>query len=626
MRRVRIKDEALEQRMFFQRVLLAAALVTLIAIALVGRAFWLQVMQHAHYVVLSQGNRARIEPLPPNRGIIFDRAGRVIAENTPAYQLELIREQAGDLEDSLARLVRFGLLEPGDVGRVRQLVLSRRSFEAVPFLLQLDDAEVARYAVHRHELPGVLLETRMARHYPYGTVGAHALGYVGTISEPDLVRVDRERYFGTGVIGKTGIERAYEADLLGTGGYREVLVNAEGRPARLAEGADPQLSTHEPKAGRDLRMTIDIELQRVAEEAFAGRRGGVVAIDPNNGDVLVFASLPSFDPNGFARGISRSDYLALTESPDQPLFNRVLRGTYPPGSTIKPLMALAGLENGVIRPEEPVYCGGSYSLPGSRHRYREPKRGGTHGPVDMHRAVMKSCDVYFYRLANTLGIERIHDSMSRMGFGEPTGIDIAGERSGIMPSPAWKKTAFSTREQQVWFPGETVIVGIGQGYWTATLLQLAKATALLSMRGQPYQPRLVRALVDPATGAVEERRPNPLPRIELTHPENWEIIVDAMVAVTTGGTASGAARGATYSIAGKTGTAQVFSVGQSEKYNEKEVAERLRDHALFVAFAPAESPRLAVAVLVENGGFGGSQAAPIARAIFDAYLVGQAAK
>jgi penicillin-binding protein 2 len=621
MRRVRIKDEALEQRMFFQRVLLAAALVTLIAIALVGRAFWLQVMQHAHYVELSQGNRARIEPLPPNRGIIFDRAGRVIAENTPAYQLELIREQVGDLEGALARLVRFGLLEPGDVGRVRQLVLSRRSFEAVPFLLQLDDAEVARYAVHRHELPGVLLETRMARHYPYGMVGAHALGYVGTISEPD-----RERYFGTGVIGKTGIERAYEADLLGTGGYREVLVNAEGRPARLAEGTDPQLSTHEPKAGRDLRMTIDIELQRVAEEAFAGRRGGVVAIDPNNGDVLVFASLPSFDPNGFARGISRSDYLALTESPDQPLFNRVLRGTYPPGSTIKPLMALAGLENGVIRPEEPVYCGGSYSLPGSRHRYREPKRGGTHGPVDMHRAVMKSCDVYFYRLANTLGIERIHDSMSRMGFGEPTGIDIAGERGGIMPSPAWKKTAFSTREQQVWFPGETVIVGIGQGYWTATLLQLAKATALLSMRGQPYQPRLVRALVDPATGAVEERRPNPLPRIELTHPENWEIIVDAMVAVTTGGTASGAARGATYSIAGKTGTAQVFSVGQSEKYNEKEVAERLRDHALFVAFAPAESPRLALAVLVENGGFGGSQAAPIARAIFDAYLVGQAPK
>jgi penicillin-binding protein 2 len=622
-RRVRIKDEALEQRMFFQRVLLAAAIVTLIAIALVGRASWLQVVQHAHYVELSQGNRARIEPLPPNRGVIYDRAGRVIAENTPAYQLELIREQAGDLEDTLARLVRFGLLEPGDVGRVRQLVLSRRTFEAVPFLLQLDDEEVARYAVHRHELPGVLLETRMARHYPYGPVGAHALGYVGTISEPDLVRVDRERYFGTGVIGKTGVEHAYETELLGTGGYREVLVNAEGRPARLADGADAQLRTHEPEAGRDLRLTIDIELQRVAEEAFAGRRGGVVAIDPANGDVLVFASLPSFDPNGFARGISRSEYLALTENPDQPLFNRVLRGTYPPGSTIKPLMALAGLENGVIRPEDPVYCGGSYSLPGSRHRYREPKRGGTHGTVDMHRAVMKSCDVYFYRLANTLGIQRVHDSMTRMGFGKPTGIDIAGERGGIMPSPAWKKTAFSTREQQVWFPGETVIVGIGQGYWTATLLQLAKATALLAMRGQPYQPRLVRALVDPATGRVEEKSPVALPRIELMHPENWEIIVDAMVAVTTGGTATSAARGAAYSIAGKTGTAQVFSVGQTEKYDEKEVAERLRDHALFVAFAPAEAPKLAIAVLVENGGFGGSQAAPIARAIFDAYLVAE---
>ena len=621
MRRVRIKDEALEQRIFFQRVLLAAALVTLIAIALVGRAFWLQVVQHAHYVELSQGNRARIEPLPPNRGIIYDRAGRVIAENTPAYQLELIREQAGDLEDTLARLRRFGLVEQGDVGRVRQLVLSRRAFEAVPFLLQLDDEEVARYAVHRHELPGILLETRMARHYPYGTVGAHALGYVGTISEPDLVRVDRERYFGTGVIGKTGVERAYEAELLGTGGYREVLVNAEGRPARLAEGGDQQLRTHEPQAGRDLRMTLDIELQRIAEEAFAGRRGGAVAIDPNNGDVLVFASLPSYDPNGFARGISRSEYLALTEDPDQPLFNRVLRGTYPPGSTIKPLMALAGLENDAILPDDHVYCGGSYSLPGSRHRFRDFKREG-HGSMDMQNAVMQSCDVYFYRLANTLGIQRIHDSMSRMGFGEPTGIDIAGERGGIMPSPAWKKTAFAAREQQVWFPGETVIVGIGQGYWTATLLQLAKATALLAMRGQPHQPRLVRALVDPATGQVDEKVPKPLPRIELKYPENWEIIVNAMVAVTSGprGTAQRIGRGATYSIAGKTGTAQVFSVGQTEKYNEKEVAERLRDHALFIAFAPAERPVLAVAVLVENGGFGSAAAAPIARAIFDAYL------
>ena len=622
MRRVRIKDDALEQRMFLQRSLFAVAVVTLIALLLMGRAFWLQVVQHDHYVELSQGNRARIEPLPPNRGIIYDRGKRVIAENTPAYQLELVREQAGDLEEALSRLVRFGLLEAADVARVRQLALSRRSFEAVPFLLQLDDEEVARYAVHRHELPGVMLETRMARHYPYGTVGAHALGYVGTISADDLARVDRERYFGTGVIGKTGVERAYEQELLGTGGYREVLVNAEGRPVKLDEDADAQLTTHEPQAGKDLRLTIDIELQRIAEDAFAGRRGGVVAIDPSNGDVLVFASLPSFDPNGFARGISRSEYVALTENPDQPLFNRVLRGTYPPGSTIKPLMALAGLEYDVIKPEDHVFCPGSYSLPGSRHRFRDFKREG-HGSMDMENAVMQSCDVYFYRLANTLGIDRIHDSMARMGFGEPTGIDIAGERGGIMPSPAWKKTAFSTREQQVWFPGETVIVGIGQGYWTATLLQLAKATALLATRGKHYRPRLVRALGDPATGAIEEQKPVALPSIELKHVENWEIIVNAMVAVTSGprGTAQRIGRGATYSIAGKTGTAQVFSVGQTEKYNEKEVAERLRDHALFVAFAPADAPKLAVAVLVENGGFGASAAAPIARAIFDAYLV-----
>ncbi len=607
--------------MFLQRALIAGGIVAALMLLLSGRAFWLQVLQHAHYLELSQGNRARIEPLPPNRGTIYDRAGRVIAENTPAYQLEIVREQAGDLDTTLARLARFGLLDAGDIGRVRQLVLSRRSFEAVPFLLQLDDEEVARYAVHRHELPGVFLETRLARHYPFGATGAHALGYVGTISEEDLTRVDRERYFGTGVIGKTGVERAYEDELLGQGGYREVLVNAEGRNVELPEGTDPQLQSRSPLAGQDLRLTIDIELQRVAEEAMAGRRGVVVAIDPWTGDVLVFASLPSFDPNGFARGISRSEYQALTDNPDQPMFNRVLRGTYPPGSTIKPLIALAGLEYDVIKPQDRVFCPGHYALPNSRHRFRDFKREG-HGSMDMKNAVVQSCDVYFYRLANTLGIQRIHDAMVRIGFGQPTGIDIGPERGGIMPSPEWKKSAFARREQQVWFPGETVIVGIGQGFWTATLLQLAKATTLLATRGRHFRPRLVRALVDPVTGAVADRPPEPLPPVELQHAENWETIVEAMVAVTSGprGTALRAGRGATYSIAGKTGTAQVFSIGQTERYDENTVAERLRDHALFVAFAPADKPRLAIAVLVENGGFGSAAAAPIARAVFDAYL------
>jgi penicillin-binding protein 2 len=619
MRRVRIKDDALEQRIFLRRSLAAGGVITLIALLLVGRAYWLQVVQHEHYFELSRGNRARIEPLPPNRGIIYDRAGRVIAENTPAYQLELVREQAGDLGETLSRLERFGLLDPADVKRVRQLALSRRSFEAVPFLLQLDDEQVARYAVHRHELPGVLLETRMARHYPYGPIGAHALGYVGTISADDLPRVDRERYFGTGVIGKTGVERAYEDQLLGTGGYREVLVNAEGRQVNLFDANEAQLKTRSPQAGDDLRLTIDIELQRVAEEAMAGRRGAVVAIDPRNGDVLVLASMPSFDPNGFARGITAKDYVALTENPDQPLFNRVLRGTYPPGSTIKPFMALAGLEYEVVRPEDTTYCPGYFTLPGSRHRFRDFKREG-HGSMNMHNAIMQSCDVYFYRLASVLGIDRIQEAMSRMGFGEVTGIDIPGERGGIVPSQQWKKSAFKNREQQVWFPGETVISGIGQGYWAVTMLQLANATALLATRGRHFKPRLVSALVDPATGKVEQRSPQALPPIQLKNPEHWETIVDGMVAVTTGGTATRAARGASYSIAGKTGTAQVFSVGQTERYAEKDVAERLRDHALFIAFAPAEKPALAVAVLVENGGFGASAAAPIARAIFDAYL------
>ncbi len=622
MRRVRIKDEYLEHRIFVQRALLAAVLVVALLILLGGRAFWLQVVQFEHYSELSQGNRARIEPLPPNRGIIYDRNGEVLAENTPAYQLEVVRERAGDLDATLARLAAIGLLEQEDLPRARRLVMSRRAFEAVPVVLQLDDEQIARYGVHRHELRGVSLETHMARFYPHGAAGVHALGYVGTIGEEDLERVDRARYFGTGVIGKTGVERAYEDELLGSAGYREVLVNAEGREVAARSAEFAQLKSRPPQAGSDLHLALDIGLQKVAEEAMAGRRGAVVAIDPWNGDVLVLASLPGYDPNGFARGISRRDYAALTESPDRPMFNRALRGTYPPGSTIKPLMALAGLEYDVIHPTDTAYCPGWFSLPGSRHRFRDWRREG-HGNVDMREAVMTSCDVYFYRLANTLGIQRIHDAMAHMGFGSPTGIDIGGERGGIMPSPAWKKGAFSQREQQVWFPGETVIIGIGQGYWTATPLQLAKATALLATRGQHFQPRMVRAVADPDGGEPREQAAKPLPPVTLKNRDHWEVIVDAMVAVTTGprGTAQRAARGAAYSIAGKTGTVQLFSIGQTEKYDASKIDERLRDHALFVAFAPADVPRLAVAVLVENAGSGSAAAAPVARAVFDAYLV-----
>ncbi|MCC7198913.1 MAG: penicillin-binding protein 2 [Gammaproteobacteria bacterium] len=621
-RRVRIKDLGLEQRLFMTRAAVATGAVALLIVVVLARLFWLQVVQHDYYADLSQGNRVRIEPLPPDRGIIYDRKGRVLAENTPAYQLELTREQVRDLDETLQHLVGFGLLEPDDVPRARRLVTSRRPFEGVPIRVTLTDEEIGRFAVHQHELPGVALRTRLARYYPYGSVGVHALGYVGTISEDDLKRIDPEAYAGTGVIGKTGLELFYEAELHGQGGSREVLVNAEGRSVSGDRGVGPALRSREPRAGNDLHLSLDIELTRVAEEALAGRRGAIVAIDPWTGDVLALASTPTFDPNKFARGISGHDYRALIEDPDRPLLNRALRGTYPPGSTIKPLMALAGLEYGVIAPTDTRLCAGVFRLPGSSHRYRDWKKQG-HGTVDMREAVMTSCDVYFYTLAVTLGIDRIHEAMSRIGFGRPTGIDMAGERPGIMPSPAWKKQAFKRREAQVWFPGETVIVGIGQGYWTVTPLQLAHATSLLATRGQQFQPRLVTAVRDAATTQMRPRAPTPLTQIAIKDPASWEVIVDAMVAVTQGGTATRAARGAAYTIAGKTGTAQVYSVGQNEKYDEKTVSDRLRDHALFVAFAPAEAPKIAVAVLVENGGHGSDVAAPMARQVFDAWLAGE---
>lgn len=618
-RRVRIKDPYLEQRVFAARALVAAGLMAALLAVVVGRLVWLQVIQYDYYADLSQGNRVRIEPLPPDRGVIFDRKGRVLAENTPAYQLELTREQVPDLGATLQQLVAFGLLEPDDVTRVRRLVDSRRPFEGVPIRVTLTDEEIGRFAVHQHELPGLELRTRLARYYPQGGLAVHALGYVGTISEEDLKRIEPEAYSGTGVIGKTGLESSYEAELHGQGGSREVIVNAEGRSVASAR-TGAELRIKRPRAGNDLHLSLDIELTRVAEEALGDRRGSVVALDPWTGDVLALVSKPTFDPNKFARGITGQEYRDLVNDLDRPLFNRAVRGTYPPGSTIKPLMALAGLEYGVVAPTDTRFCPGYFRLPGSTHRYRDWKKEG-HGTVDMHKAVMTSCDVYFYNLAVTLGIQRMHDSMIRMGFGELTGIDVDGERPGIMPSPAWKQQAFKRRELQVWFPGETVITGIGQGYWTVTPLQLAHATALLATRGKQFKPRLVTAVRDAASGELRPRAPVRLPDVTLQDAGSWEIIVDAMVAVTQGGTASRAARGATYTIAGKTGTAQVYSVRQGEKYNEKTVSDRLRDHALFVAFAPADAPKLAVAVLVENGGHGSDAAAPIARKIFDAFLL-----
>jgi penicillin-binding protein 2 len=618
----RLKDHWAEQRLFGRRIFAASVVILLLVAALLARLFYLQVVRHDYFSELSQGNRIRIEPLPPSRGLILDRNGEPLALNRPAYQLELIREQTPDVEDTLARLVKLELLVTEDLERVRRLIRARRSFDAVPIRLQLSEEELARFAVNRPAFPGVEVRPRLTRHYPQIGTGVHAIGYVGAISEADQERIDVANYAGTTLIGKLGVERAYEDDLHGETGYQQLLVNAQGRRVERVGISTPDLVRKEPVAGSDLYLAVDARLQRAAEAALAGQRAAVVAIDPHNGDVLAFVSTPTFDPNGFARGLTYAEYAALSNDIDVPLYDRALRGVYPPGSTIKPLVALAALENGLVAPEERRLCRGAFQLPGSSHRYRDWKKSG-HGSVDMHMAIAVSCDVYFYGVSAEMGIDRMHDFLARFGLGAKTGIDIAGERPGLLPSTAWKKAAFKKKEAQTWFPGETVISGIGQGYMLATPLQLAHATAAVAMRGQRFAPRLVRAMRDARTGEVRELPPRPLPPVQVVDPGYWDVIIGGMVGVTNDpwGTARRSQQGAPYKIAGKTGTAQVFSIGQKERYNEKDVAERLRDHALFVAFAPADDPQLAVAVLVENGRSGSGTAAPIARKIFDAYLL-----
>ena len=619
-RHSRLKDHIAEQRMFGRRVVAASFIIMLLLGALGARLFYLQVVRHDYFSDLSQGNRIRIDPIPPPRGLILDRNGVPLALNRPAYQLELTREQTPDLDDTLARLVELQLLAPEDLARTKRTIMARRTFDAVPIKLQVTEDELARFAVRRPDFPGVEIRPRLTRYYPMGGVGVHALGYVGSISEKDQERIDVAKYSGTTLIGKLGVERNYEEALHGETGYQQMLVNAQGRRVDRVGINAPQLERKEPIAGDDLLLSIDARLQQAAEEALGGQRAAVVAIDPSNGDVLAFVSTPTFDPNGFARGLTVAEYRALEDSPDKPLYDRALRGVYPPGSTIKPLIALAALEYGVTDPEATRYCKGVWQFPGSSHKYRDWKKGG-HGTVDMHKAIAQSCDVYFYGISDVIGIDRMHDFLVQFGLGDKTGIDVLGERSGLVPSRAWKKKAFKRKDLQVWFPGETVIAGIGQGYMLATPLQLAHVAATISTRGKRFAPRVVRGVRDSVTGQVTELPPRELPEVKVKDPTSWDVIIGGMVGVTSpGGTAWRAQAGAPYQMAGKTGTAQVFTVGQTEKYKESEVAERLRDHALFIAFAPVDAPRIAVAVLVENGRSGSGTAAPIARKVFDAYL------
>ncbi len=617
-RHAHVKDHQREQRIFFQRALLSAAVVIAMTLVLLGRLALLQVVRHEEFKALAEGNRARIEHIPANRGLILDRNGAVLAENRASFQLELVRERVPDLDATIRGLVSIGVVPEDQIDDVLRDVRARRAFEAVAIQRRLTEEQIAAFMVHRHQFPGVDVHSRSTRHYPYGSLGVHALGYVGTISETDLKRIDEAAYRGTMVIGKRGVEAAREAQLHGINGFREILVNAQGRSVEDHGALQMALRERKPQAGSDLILALDLPTQQAAEAAFAGRRGAAIALDPNNGDVLAFVSLPGFDPSLFGRGITSREYRALEGDIDRPLFNRAIMGTYPPGSTVKPVLGMAGLAYGEVTAHETRFCPGHFQLPNSSRRAREG-RGGVHGAVDLRTAIAKSCDVYFYALSLDLGVDRIHEFLSPFGFGRRTGIDIAGEVSGILPSQAWKRQRFPT--DGAWYPGDTVNFGIGQGFMTVTPMQLAQMTAVLAAEGKVFQPRLVTGIRDPQTSVVTPVEPVSLPDVPGGTHEQWHVIMEGMRETMITGTARAIARSATYTMAGKTGTAQVFSVAQNQSVSAAVQNERLRDHSWFISFAPAEDPKIAIAVLVENGGFGASAAAPIARSMFDAYLL-----
>jgi penicillin-binding protein 2 len=618
-----IKDHHSEKQLFVARVILAAVVSILLLGIVIARLVQLQVVEHEIYAEQSQGNRVRIEAVPPTRGLIFDRGGRVLAENLPAYQLELIPEQVPDLEDTLNRLAYIGLIEKEDIPRFNGLSRSGPRFKPITLRFRLTDEEIANFAIQKPRFPGVDLQPRLVRHYPDGELVAHAVGYVGALSTADLQRLDEAAYAGTSHTGKTGIEHFNEDLLHGEVGFRQVVTNALGRqvPVETRDFEDSDPASQNPSPGDNIYVSLDLDLQRVAANSLEGRRGAIVAIDPNNGEILALFSSPSFDPNAFATGMSSSEYNALQSDEDRPLFNRAVRGTYPPGSTIKPMLSLAALEVGATNLTRRSVCIGYYSLPGSTHRYRDWRPQG-HGEVDLHDAIEQSCDVYFYEISRDIGIDNMHRYLRQFGLGISTGLDMAGEAGGLVPSREWKRKAFSERADQVWFPGETIIASIGQGYMLATPLQLASATATLAMRGQRFKPHMVAAFEDPLTGRRTLIAPEPLPPVDIDDEFYWQNVIGAMhdVMQSPTGTARAAGLGAPYQMAGKSGTAQVFTVAQEEKYDEDEIDERLRDHALFIAFAPLEEPRIAVAVIIENGSSGSRIAAPVARAVMDKYL------
>jgi len=620
-----IKDHHSETRMFVGRVILSSVIAIILLGTVIARLVQLQIYDHELFAEKSQGNRVRTEAVPPTRGLIFDRRGRVLAENLPAYQLELIPEQVPDLADTLARLANIGLIKEEDIPRFNGLSQSSQRFKPITLRFRLSEDEIANFAVQRPRFPGVDLQPRLVRHYPDGELVAHAIGYVGALSTADLQRLDGPAYAGTSHTGKTGVEHFNEEMLHGDVGFQQIVTNAFGRqvPVETREFSDILPASEAPTPGANLYLSLDLDLQRVATQALEGRRGSIVAIDPTNGEILALVSAPTFDPNAFATGMSRSDYNALQNDEDRPLFNRAVRGNYPPGSTIKPMLSLAALEVGATNLTRRTVCIGWYSLPGSSHRYRDWRPEG-HGEVDLHDAISQSCDVYFYEISRDIGIDTMHEYLDQFGLGKVTGLDIVGESNGLNPSTAWKRQAFRERADQVWFPGETIIASIGQGYMLATPLQLANATAALAARGTRFRPHIVAAFEDPISGKRTLVAPERLPGVSIDSEFYWDNIIAAMhdVMQSPTGTARAAGAKSEYQMAGKSGTAQVFTIAQEEEYNEDEIDERLRDHALFISFAPLENPRIAVAIIIENGSSGSRVAAPIARAIMDQHLIG----
>ena len=609
-----IRDHFRETLLFQRRILFSVIFGCILLASLIGRLFYLQVISHDHYTALSEYNRVSIVPIAPTRGLIYDRNGVLLAQNVPSRTLELIPEHIPDLDATLKKLRSLIHISDDEIDRFNDLRKKKRRFEGIPLRYRLDDSEAARIAVNLDHLPGVEITAELMRHYPQGKLASHAIGYVGRINEEELSNLEATRYSATKNIGKVGVERSYEDELHGEVGFQRVETNAAGRIVNVLERTLPT-------PGKNLYLTIDARIQMIAEQAFGDNDGALVAINPNNGDVIAFVSMPTFDPNLFVNGVDSKTYDALSNSPDRPLFNRALQGQYPPGSTIKPFMGLAGLEYKVINPDTDVDCNGYYTLKNDTHRYRDWKKGG-HGETNLTKAIVQSCDVYFYELSMALKIDRMEEFLGRFGVGRPTGIDILGEENGLLPGKDWKRRM----HHLPWFPGETLITGIGQGFTLVTPLQLADMTAELGSRGERFRPHIVRGIAEPGENKLVVFNAKPETEIKLENPQNWQTIINAMTQVVFGahGTARSISKGLKYKIAGKTGTAQVYGIKQDEEADEDQsnIAKKLRDHALFIAFAPADAPKIAVAVIVEHGGHGGSKAAPIARKVMDAYLLG----